>query len=152
MPKRGQHCAPAVLDLATRISEVVNLPEATEIADEYGAISWTEGGCHIMANAVRKWLGKPMGWTAAAVATPDGNAEHVLLKFGPDCYFDAWGAGTGEEILKSWKEFLRRDDLEIIDFDLREWELCPIEYVNQLAEIIERHLGPGREAAKLLQS
>lgn len=105
-----------------------------------------------MANAVRKWLGKPIHWTAAAVATPDGTEEHILLKFGPDCYFDAWGVGTGEEILNSWNKFLKRDDLKIVDFDLREWELCPVEYVNQLVRVLDRHLGSGREAAKLLES
>ena len=62
--------------------------------------TWISGGCGILARALHEWIGE--GSSLWAIYDR-WRMMHVLVRVG-DCYLDAIGAFTREELLKLWKD------------------------------------------------
>lgn len=63
---------------------------------------WTHGGCWILAQAIHEYLGGDRTELWAIGSPFSGSAYHVAVKVG-DCFLDAEGASTKEQIMKVWK-------------------------------------------------
>lgn len=160
-PGAQKTCPRSVILIGRKIVAAVNSTEGMDLCWEYGADSWTEGGCHVFALAIQRWLGIPI--KEAAVYNAEGEFEHILLELGENCYLDALGLGTGAEVVESWAKFLKRADLHVAPIDLvterYRLSLDPegagklLEHVMRLVDILSRRVGPGSQiAAELLKS
>jgi hypothetical protein len=116
---------------------------------------WTTGGCWLLAEALRRWIGP----RAQMVVLTGGRAEdwslhpeHVLVRVG-GWYLDGLGARTRAEVLH-WARRVILEDPEVValDEDFYAWfeegstedwgmEMMP-EYIDLLHLEIERVLGP----------
>ena len=64
---------------------------------------WTHGGCWTLAQALHEYLGDDRTELWGIGSPFAGTAYHVAVK-ADDCFFDADGASTLEQILKRWKK------------------------------------------------
>lgn len=65
---------------------------------------WGEGGCWILAKALRKFLGPPAElWAIAEPGERGPRVQHVVVKDG-DAFFDYTGAHTGSDLLDGYIE------------------------------------------------
>ena len=67
--------------------------------------TWLEGGCGIFARAIQKAIRSSYGVSVNLCALRGGELEmvqHILVRIG-DCYYDADGMSTEEELLERWE-------------------------------------------------
>lgn len=64
---------------------------------------WTCGGCWTLAQALHEYLGDDRTELWAIGSPFGGSAYHVVVMVG-DCFLDAKGASTREEIMKVWQK------------------------------------------------
>lgn len=64
---------------------------------------WTCGGCYTLAQALHEYLGDDRTEIWGVGSPFAGTAYHVVVKAG-DCFLDAEGASTKEELLERWKK------------------------------------------------
>jgi hypothetical protein len=84
---------PAIKQFGRELREFINSDEAFSILPEG---DWGAGGCWILAEALRKYLGPPAKLYAIYSATFP--VEHVVIRH-DDVYFDYNGASTEAELL-----------------------------------------------------
>ena len=135
-----------------RLRAFLRDPEARALA----GYNWTEGGCGILALALAAWLGSEtalVGVFGYEDETETDVLHHVVLALGP-WYLDGRGASRRAELLETW----------FIEEDLVSPSLAPVTaaalrraHINTVAEtvravtrLLDRHLGPGAEARRIL--
>lgn len=62
---------------------------------------WTHGGCYTLAQALHRYLGDDRTELWGIGSPFSGTAYHVVVKV-DDCFLDAEGASTKEQLLKRW--------------------------------------------------
>lgn len=88
---------PAIRKFGQELREFINSDEVFSILPEG---DWGAGGCWILAEALKQFLGPPAElWAVYSSVLP---VEHVVVKDG-DAYFDYNGASTKEEILGEFR-------------------------------------------------
>lgn len=146
-------CSPLLKELGERIREVVNSKEAYQILDDFGAKSWTSGGCQILAMSTMAWLGDVVPvWLIS-----ENGYEHTLVRIG-ECYLDAEGASTERQLLKRWKSAKKVKHMKVEEARWSspypegfEEDRCQSEIVYRLAELLHQKIGPGMEILKSLE-
>lgn len=147
-------CSPLLKELGQRIREIVNSEEAHQILDEFGAKSWTSGGCQILAMSIWAWLGDVVPvWLIS-----ENGYEHTLVRIG-ECYLDAAGASTKGQILKRWKIAKKVKRIELED---ARWASpypegfgeasCQSEIIHRLRDLLHRNIGPGMEILESIEA
>lgn len=142
-------CSPLLTELGQRIRKIVNSKEAYQILDDFGAKSWTSGGCQIVAISITAWLGDVVPvWLVS-----ENGYEHTIVRIG-GCYLDADGASTERQLLKRWKILKKVKQIEAKDarwvslhpedFDF-DGGRCQLEIVYRLVELLYQKIGPGME-------
>lgn len=87
---------PAVKEFGRELREFINSDDVFSILPEG---DWGAGGCWILAEALKRFLGPPAElWAVYSSVLP---VEHVVVKDG-DAYFDYNGASTKKEILSEF--------------------------------------------------
>lgn len=87
---------PAIRKFGQDFREFINSDEVFSILPEG---DWGAGGCWILAEALKQFLGPPAElWAIYSSVLP---VEHVVVKDG-DAYFDYNGASTKKEILSEF--------------------------------------------------
>lgn len=88
---------PAIRKFGQELREFINSDEVFSILPEG---DWGAGGCWILAEALKQFLGPPAElWAVYSSVLP---VEHVVVKDG-DAYFDYNGASTKNEILREFR-------------------------------------------------
>lgn len=86
----------SVREFGRELREFINSDEVFAILPEG---DWGAGGCWILAEALKQFLGPPAElWAVYSSVLP---VEHVVVKDG-DAYFDYNGASTRKEILSEF--------------------------------------------------
>lgn len=148
-------CSPLLTELGQRIRKIANSKEAYQILDDFGAKSWTSGGCQILAMSITGWLGDVVPvWLVS-----ENGYVHTLVRIG-ECYLDADGASTERQLLKRWKGLKKVKHIEAKDarwvslhpedFDSDE-SRCQSEIVYRLVEIFHKKVGPGIEVMREIE-
>jgi hypothetical protein len=87
---------PAIRRFGRELREFINSDPVFSLLPEG---DWGAGGCWILAEALKRFLGPPAElWAVYSSVLP---VEHVVVKDG-DAYFDYNGASTKEEILQEF--------------------------------------------------
>ena len=87
---------PAIRKFGLELREFINTDEVFSILPEG---DWGAGGCWILAEALKRFLGPPAElWAVYSSVLP---VEHVVVKDG-DAFFDYKGASTKKEILSDF--------------------------------------------------
>lgn len=127
--------------------------------------SWTQGGCWVLAEAIKKWVGPraalycvrgTQNFVYESTATAEEKRpipHHVLARIG-GYYLDADGIDLGpERVLNTWTytEGLRDATVETFLPRYRKAALklgivCPPDAVKRVAAFLEKKFGPGEEA------
>lgn len=99
---------PAIKKFGKELRKFINSDEVFCILPEG---DWGAGGCWILAEALKRFLGPPAElW---AIASEYFDVEHVVVKDG-DAYFDYNGASTKTELLaefsSAWKGSFREGE------------------------------------------
>lgn len=146
-------CSPLLKELGHRIREVVTSKEAHQILDDFGAKSWTSGGCQILTMSIMAWLGD----VAPVWLISENGYEHTVVRI-RGCYLDADGASTERQLLKRWKIAKKVKYIEVED---ARWAStypegfdeagCQSEIVYRLAEILHQKIGPRMEILESLE-
>lgn len=93
-------CPKWLEDFADDLRYLLGGSEARRLSE-----SWVASGCFILAEALRQWSdGDVTLWSIVDPWVKDKRFEavHVVARFG-DCFVDAEGAWTEEELLKNWE-------------------------------------------------
>lgn len=89
---------PEIKRFGEELREFINSDPVFSILPEG---DWGAGGCWILAQALKEYLGPPAElW---AIVAPEERVQHVLVKDG-DAFFDFLGAQTGQEALDNFLE------------------------------------------------
>jgi len=102
--------------LSRDLKHVLRSNEAMSILDLW-SVGWTDGGCLVLANALRRWLGTGdiLGvWEPV----PLGEAiqHHAVLNIN-GWLIDGDGITTEGGLIRRWKEDLFRHRVELREFD-----------------------------------
>lgn len=141
----GSRCSATLREFGRRISEFMNSEEGYRLLPHPRA-TWTSGGCYILADALGSWLEN--AFPLVAVSGRGGFPVHVLLKVG-DCYVDADGASTEEELVQRWRTQEMIEGARVGPFDpAQAGEIdCPTKPVQRLVAALRRRFGPGGAVA-----
>lgn len=98
MAERNARIAPALKRFGDELRDFINTDEVLSILPEG---DWGAGGCWIMAEAVKQYLGPPAElW---AIVASEERVQHVLVK-DAGVFFDYLGANTGQEAVDKFLE------------------------------------------------
>jgi hypothetical protein len=90
---------PEIKRFGEELREFINSDEIISILPEG---DWGAGGCWILAEALKQYLGPPAElWSI--VTLPEDRVQHVLVK-DAGVFFDFLGAQTGQEALDNFLE------------------------------------------------
>ena len=87
-------------DLGRAIRRAVKSDEAYAILGKHG--TWTEGGCWILAAALKRLLGR-RSRLAAVRRSDEPVAQHILVEL-DGAFLDADGISTREQLLRRWRD------------------------------------------------
>lgn len=138
-------------------TEALKSREAYEVLGD-DLNSWTQGGCWVLAEAIKKWVG-PRAALYCVRGIEWGRYEggsvphHVVARIG-GYYLDADGIDLGSERIRdTWSRVERLSDLTVETFLPRYRKaalkldiVCPPEAVKRVAAFLEKKFGPGEEA------
>jgi hypothetical protein len=123
-----------------RLKSFLDSEEAYALLDR--RLTWNAGGCWILAEAVKKWIGP--GAELFAIGTVRVPVHHVVVRVG-DTYIDGDGAQSRTELLRKMEtmEFMREPKLTKLDRRLarKGGIVCPNVSVTKLTELIRRRVG-----------
>ena len=106
--------------LSRDLKQVLRSNAALSILDPWG-VGWTDGGCLVLANALRRWLdaGDVMGvWEPVPLG--DDIQHHAVLTVG-DWLLDGNGVSSDGGLLKKWGCQTLRGGVELREFD---WDVA----------------------------
>ncbi len=140
-PGYGGGCPPEMRSFGRDLYDFFNSPDVFELLGNYA--TWSEGGCWIAAEALKRWM-RPH---AELWAVHDGAniLHHVVVRLG-DCFIDANGIFTEEEMLRFWAEEEGLVEPRLRPFSKQQaiaFQLdCPRDVVERLTKALEEDYGP----------
>ncbi len=146
--------------------------QALKTREAYAALgddlnSWTQGGCWVLAEAIKKWVGprcaiyvvRGRQWQSCSGPKGSGaggwgpvQPHHVVARIGD--YLDADGIDRGpERVINTWTHTEWLHDVSVKTFlpryrkaALKEGLICPPAAVKRVARFLEKTFGPGEKA------
>jgi len=121
--------------------------------------SWTQGGCWVLAEAIKKWVGPRAAPYVLLGQQESGRrgspllkmmGHHVVARVG-DYYLDADGIDRGpERLINTWTEVEGLQNVSLKTFlpryrkaSLLDGLVCPADAVRRVAAFLEKKFGPG---------
>jgi hypothetical protein len=104
-------------------------------------VSWNSGGCWILAEALRRFIGDQA--TIVAIADDRCQHQHIVVKVG-NLYYDADGESNEGRLLHRWMDYERLRNPRIVGFDpelAADLEIpCEEELVTQVYNLLNSRL------------
>ena len=123
--------------LGSKIKKAIRTKEGYEVLDSFGGQLWDEGGCWVLAHAIKKEFGGEL----YAIVFGDDIAQHVVVKFKDLGYLDGDGFQTEDKLSLRWfKNFKSAPELIPLEYSVDDEILCDRSAIRKVQELLRKKI------------